>query len=1023
MPSPLSQTTSRFRLLQSTISMVALALSPSAFATGETATEWPAQWIAARDVPLNPPKGPQYIPQTNAPGRFNSPTKGGLGYHAVIADNADTAKWVQVDLGSVKPLESVRMRAPDHEDTPGFGFPLRYRVEISSDNTFSQPVMLVDHTSADVPNPGAKVLEIDGQGRSGRFVRITGTRLFARPSKPSEHCFALRSLEVMTQGKNIARDAVVSALDSVEAHGWGIAHLTDASTPPVAPRREAVMMRRDIVLAQKPTRALARVAGMGLVDFMINGRKAGDRVMAPALTDFTKRAYFDTYDVTDLLREGNNTLAALLGNGHYAAPGRGWNSWFGVGNDPVASVDLEITLADGTIQKIGTDSSWKWSTGEIVFNDFFAGETQDLRLAQAGWNQPGFDDSKWQEVAVVAPPPGKLLPNPCPPVRVTSEVKPIRVEGNKYIFDAMFTGWPSVRVRGVAGQVVRITGSADYQFTLKGGGEEILEPRFVIQTIGPEITIEGIAPPPADAVSIKRAHADLRRTGDFSCSDPFLNNVYQVFLRTHQNYTFDFPWDPTREKAGWTQDVQTMFDSAAYSTDMQAVYTRWWRDFHDNQTPDGAVGSVIPLPWGGQEHIWNDPWWSGMIIYTPWKLYQFYGDQKLLTEAYEPMRAYFTWLSAKAEPDGILRWAGASDWIEVGIDGWGPPKRTPTFLVSTCAWYLYADILRQTATILGETGDAAHYAQIGGKIRDSFNAKYFNSATGFYANATDSQTALILPLALGMVPDAQRPLVIQRLRENIEKWKGHLSTGFVGTPYLLETLADLGLAELSHTICTRQDYAGWNTLIKHGVMMETWNGGMAQMPSLGGSIGQWFFRTLGGIRPAAPGFKEILIKPSIVGDLTYVNTWHDCPHGRIVSNWNRSGDQLEMAVTIPAGTTAIVEFPQAKTNITKSGAGIVQFADTPIHTGITTVTEGVLRMGNGGKPVGLAETNELVVAQGALLDLNYPGTHVIGGLTYNGALVLPGTYDSKTSPEFIKGSGTLTVKAGQAANHSQSNSR
>ncbi len=911
--------------MKTILCLVSLAFSLGASAAEPiTTTPWSAKWIAARDVPMNPPKGGTFTPPADPPGTFVSSTTS-LGYHAVIATSKNTAKWVQVDLGSAKSLQTLRLHPLNHEGIPGFGFPLRYHVEISNDATFSQSTRLADHTAADVPNPGDTVVEINAQGKSARFLRITATRLFSRPSNPSEFCFALRSLEVLSGGQNIAPNAAVTALDSVEAHGWSTAHLTNGSSPPVTPRREAVMMRRDVTLAQKPTRAIARVAGMGFVDFMINGQKAGDRVMAPSLTDFTKCAYFDTYDVTDHLRAGTNTLAALLGNGHFASPGRGWNSWYGVGNEPVASIDLEITLPDGSTQHLATDASWKWSTGEITHNDFCAGETHDLRLAQPGWNEAGFDDVLWQPVAVVAAPPGKLLPNTGPAVRVISEVKPIRVEGNKYIFEFMHTGWPSIRVRGEAGQIVRIKGSADYEFTLKGGGEEILEPRFVIQTIGPELIIEGIAPPPLDAVTIKSAHADLRRTGDFSSSDPFLNEVYQAFLRTHENYTFDYPWDPTREKSGWTQDVQTMFDSAAFSTDMQPVYTRWWRDFVDGQQPDGALGSVVPMPWGGQEHIWNDPWWSGMIIYTPWKLYQFYGDEKLLTEAYEPMRAYFTWLSNKAEPDGILRWSGASDWIEVGLDGWGPPKRTPTFLVSTCAWFLYADILRQTATILGKEADAAHYAKIADKIRDTFNAKYFDPATGLYANATDSQTSLILPLALGMVPDAQRPLVTQRLAENIRKWKG-LNTGFVGTPYLLKNLADLGLAELSHMICTRRDYAGWNTLIKHGVMMETWNGGMVQMPSLGGSIGQWFFRTLGGIRHAAPGFKEILIKPSIVGDLTHVNTWHDCPHGRIVSNWKITGGKLEMAVTIPPGTTATVKIPGPKGETHKVGPGEHQFS-------------------------------------------------------------------------------------------------
>ena len=696
-----------------------------------------------------------------------------------------------------------------------------------------------------------------------------------------------------------------------------------------ASRRESVLMRRDFVLPSVPVRATARVAALGFADVHVNGRRSGDRAMAPGLTDYTRRVHYDAHDVTGLLRAGTNVVALELGNGYFASPGRGWGKWYGVGREPAVSLELDWELADGTRGRTVTDDSWTWSTGDITFNDFFTGETQDLRRTRPGWNAPGFDAADWSPVVRVDAPPGRLLPNPGPPVRVCREVKPLRREGARHVFDAMYSGRPRLRVRGAPGQVVIVGGSkesARYEFTLRGGGAEVLEPRFVVQTIGPVVTVDGIDPAQVDEVTIQRVHADLRVTGEFSCSDPFLNGVHDAFVRTHLNYTYDFPMDPTREKSGWTQDVQTMFDSASFVTDMAPVYRRWWHDFRDSQTPDGAVGSVAPLVWGGQENIWNDPWWGGMIVFTPWRLYQFHGDRRTLEEGYDAMRAYVDWLTRRADPDGLLRWAGASDWIEVGIDGWGPPKRTPTFLVSTCAWHLYADLLARAAALLGRTKESTDYANLARRIRDTFNAACLDPATGVYAGATNSQTALILPLQLGMVPEASRALVTRRLVENIRHWSNHLSTGFVGTPYLLEGLPELGLAELSHQICTQRDYAGWNTLISDGVMKETWRGGMAQMPSLGGSIGQWFYRTLAGIRSGAPGFREIVIRPAVVGDLTWVKAWHECPYGRIESAWRREGDRLVMDVLIPANTTAVVQVPGETGPGRKAGPGRHRFS-------------------------------------------------------------------------------------------------
>lgn len=700
-------------------------------------------------------------------------------------------------------------------------------------------------------------------------------------------------------------------------------------------RREAVFMRRDARLVDKPLRALARVSALGFVDFSINGKKAGDDVMAPAVSDYTKRVFYHVYDVTHHFQKGENTLGAVLANGFFSTPGRGWARWVGVGNEPAFSVEIELTMPDGSIVTLGSDNSWKWSTAEITFNDFFVGETQDLRLAQQEWDAPGFDDAKWLPVAQVAAPPGRMVANPGTTVRITKEIKPVRVEGNRYFFDHMQTGWPVVKATGASGQKVKVSDSvkgaksgangsaARFEFILKGNGVETLEPRFMVHSIGPVISVDGVEPLPNDAVTIKSAHAGLRPTGSFSCSNPFLNRVYDATLRTHLNYTLDIPMDPTREKAGWLQDVQTMVDSTVYLTDMDATYRRWWADMLESQLPDGSVGSVAPMIWGGQENCWNDPWWGGMIIYLPYKHYLYYGNKEMLETAYEPMAKYLKWLTDKVDPkDGLLRWAGASDWIEVGIDGWGPPKRTPTHLVSTCALYHYTDILSRISRTLGRTEAAAAYAADALKIRDNFNTRLLDPATGLYAGAKDSQTSLILPLALGMVPEDKKPLVIQRLADNIHQRGNHLSTGFVGTPYLMDSMARIGLGDLLYKIINQQDYPGWNTLIADGVMKETWRGGLVQMPSLGGSIGQWFYKVAAGIRPdpVAPGFKQIIIEPSIAGDLTWVKCDFESNYGRITSNWECEGDKMTMEVTIPPNTTATVYVPTKNSEgVTESG--------------------------------------------------------------------------------------------------------
>jgi hypothetical protein len=366
-----------------------------------------------------------------------------------------------------------------------------------------------------------------------------------------------------------------------------------------------------------------------------------------------------------------------------------------------------------------------------------------------------------------------------------------------------------------------------------------------------------------------------------------------------------------------------MLDSAVYLSDVETLYRNWWRDMRANQTDDGYLGAIVPVA-GIQTHDWNCPWWSGMIVWLPWRHYLYHGDVSFLREAYPAMKSYLAFLGRRAAEgvganggalrglpnpgkdeaairDGLLAW-GTGDWQGLA--------RPPVVITSTAAWYHYADITAKTARLLGRADEAAEYNNLASSIRDRFNRKFLDPETGAYGPAK-SQTAQVVPIALGLVPPAHVQATSARLVDAVHAAKDHLNTGFVGTPYLLQTLTETGQAELAATIVQQRDFPGWATLMNEGVFKENWKGEHALMPSLGGPVGAWFYQTILGIRPdpAGPGFKRIILKPEIVGGVTWAKGHHDSPYGRVESSWKVEGSRFSMDVAIPANSVATVFVP------------------------------------------------------------------------------------------------------------------
>ena len=879
----------------------------------------------------------------------------------------DSLGWARVDLGQAFPIEKVKLIAGD----AGL-FPLRFRIEASDDFDFTTSQAIADCSAADyAPGPDG-TNEFPGKGLKARYLRLLvlksprsklqssraaeAAKKSPLPSKVGQGVSStdryqtiIRQLEVWSGGRNVAlyrstsdsggNQAAFFMVDGMPSADMGKTCPTDA-----CPRSQAPLLRKAFTLDRPVKQAVLSYAAPGMAELSLNGTRVDDTLLGPPFTDYTKRIVYRTVQVTRLLAGGSNVLGAVLGNGFLGSI-RGLNGGPG---QPRLLVQLDVDFTDGTRQQVVSDQTWKWAPSEIIDNNIWGSYAEDRRLAQPGWDKPGFDDARWRTVGPGESLGGKLCSPIGPPARVLGQLKPSRVEGDTAYFDVLSAGWPRLTIdHGKAGQEISFHGDQGMPtclFILAHDGPAVLEPRFIWGSGPLKLQVKGLTEPlKAEQICIQRVGADLRQASAFHCSNPFLNQLHEAVLRTHLNYNVDQPMDPMREKVGWTQDAQGFFNTAVYLTDVDNFYRKWWWDMADNQVPNGLTGPVIPMI-GRLVNGWNGPWWSGVLVWLPWERYLYYGDRRLLEAAYEPMRHYVDyldrlaaigggtnsqdysdpqrWLDAQAAKEHMLVWTGAGDWMRATPDG--PPDQ----LLNMVAWYHYAQIVSQTAAMLGRPDEAARYAAMAEGIQQRTNAKFLDPKTGLYGKNPRSQSAQILPLALGLVPEAVRPLTQQRLIDAIHAHKEHHACGFVSLTYLFQTLTETYESTLANRIVNQNDYPSWKTLIHDGVLFEDWKGGSAQMPSCGGSIGRWLYEAVLGIRPdpAGPGFKRFILapQPDPATGLTSAEGWYDCLYGRIVSNWKIADDAFDLEMTVPINTVATVRIPTSKPESVKEGGQPVE---------------------------------------------------------------------------------------------------
>jgi alpha-L-rhamnosidase len=746
------------------------------------------------------------------------------------------------------------------------------------------------------------------------------------------------------------------------------------NNPVVEERRlPARYLRKAFIADHSIRRATVYMAGMGLSELYLNGQKIGNAVLSPALSDYTKRVYYVTYDVTSSIKAGRNAIGVILGNGRFFAPRLTYPTLTVSYGYPKLLLQMEIEYNDGSTQTVASDASWKVTTaGPILANNEYDGEEYDARRELTNWSKPNFDDFLWEPVEIVDAPGGKLAAQMMDPMRVTGTVKPIAItqpQPGMYIYDMgqNMVGWCRLNVSGPAGATVSMRfaerllpdGTLDVanlrsakvtdRYTLKGKGEEIWEPRFTYHGFR-YVEMTGFpGTPTLNSIEGRVVGDDLQSAGDFACSKPILNSIYHnIVWGVRGNYR-SMPTDcPQRdERQGWMGDRSAECRGETYLFLNRNLYAKWITDMADAQRPDGNVPDVCPPYWP----LYNDDVvWPSTFIIAPSGLLDQFGDTQTIAKHYPQMVQWIDHMAGYIQDD-IMPRDQYGDWCVPPEDpklihSQDPARQTAKPILGTTYFYYCLQLMSHYATLLNHPDDAARFDALAARLKSGLNEKYLNHDLGQYDNG--AQTTSVLPLAFDMVPADEHQAIFDHLVDKITYGTDmHIGTGLVGGQWLNRVLSYNGRADLAYTLATNTTYPSWGYMVNHGAttIWELWNGDTADpgMNSgnhvmLVGDLAIWLYEDLAGIKPDPqnPGFKHIIMHPLPVGDLTFVKATHRSPYGLILSEWHHDGDKFTWHVIIPPNTTATVTIPtNDEQSISESGhavgAGVIDLPAGDYH--------------------------------------------------------------------------------------------
>ena len=729
-----------------------------------------------------------------------------------------------------------------------------------------------------------------------------------------------------------------------------------------APRTDDITVsyfRKEFVIPGKGeiSKATAYLSSKGLYEAILNGKRVGNAYLTPGWTSYNNRIQYQAYDITDLIETGDNAIGILLGEGWY----KGRISRNRYGKQTAVLAQLIIEYSNGETLIIKTDDSWKTSAGPVIQSSIYDGEIIDSRKDIPGWDMPGFNDELWIGVNVNDHNKNNIIHTYNEPVRKHEELKPVEIlispEGDTIVdFGQNLVGWVRIKAGGRNGDSLKLyhaevldrdgnfytenlRGAKQRNIYILDGQKRTYEPHFTFQGFR-YVKIEGMdkLPVKEDMTAIV-LYSDMNQSGTFSTSNPDLNQLQSNIIWGQRGNFLDVPTDcPQRdERLGWTGDAQAFCRTAAYNMNVNNFFSKWLKDLAADQFDDGNVPVVIPDVLGSGTA--GSAGWSDAATIIPWTIYMEYGDRRVLEDQYPSMKAWVDYLIGIS--NDLLRNNGFhfGDWLfySVDDDNGGRSAVTDKYLIAQSFFANSLRIVAETASILGRDEDHRYYSAIHGQVKEIFNNEFVTPRGQLVSN---TQTSYVLALQFDLLPEEMREQAVERLVNKIRAYQNHITTGFLGAPYINNVLTRFGRLDVAYELMMQDTYPSWLYPVKMGAttIWERWNGiktdGTFQYPSMNsfnhyayGAIGEWMYGVITGIRTEKPGYRGFIIKPKPGGGLTSAKGQLHTYYGLIKSDWRINNEEFNIQIEIPVNTNAKVYLPASSARMITEGGTLISNLD------------------------------------------------------------------------------------------------
>ena len=734
-------------------------------------------------------------------------------------------------------------------------------------------------------------------------------------------------------------------------------------------RSTVPLFRRTFKVYETVDKATINISGLGHYELYINGNKVGDRFLSPGWSYYEKRFLYNTFDITELLKKGENALGAIVGNGFYNVNNERYRKLVIAYGYPKLIFNITITYSDGTIKNIISDASCKVSPSPITYSSIFGGEDYDASLEQKGWNSVGFDDSTWKNSVLLEQ---ELVLEEDYPLKVMQEFEVQNITTSKtgktiYDFGQNASGIISLKVNGNKGARIRIrpdelinkdgdvtqkSGGGPYEFnyTLKGDGVEEWQPRFTYYGFR-YAEIEIIEPKGAkektEVLELKMLHTrnSSPTVGSFTCSDTLFNQIFELINWGIKSNMASVATDcPHREKLGWLEQTYLIGPSMHYNFDIQKLYSKIVNDMIDSQLENGLVPDIAPEYVAFTKGFRDSPEWGSASVIIPWQLYKWYGDKDVLKKAYPMMKSYVDYLQTKTEENILSH--GLGDWFDLGPNEPGEAQLTPKSVTATSIYYYDLQIVSKIAKMMDYEDDFEKYEALSEKVKIAFLKEFYNPETGVCS--TGSQTAYAMSLYTGLIPNSDQEMVFKNLVKSIKNNDYALTSGDIGYHFLVRVLSENGRSDILYKMNNRSDRPGYGYQLKRGAtsLTESWAAltHVSNNHMMLGHLMEWFYTGLGGIYQDnnSVAYEEIIIAPKPVGDIKWVNCSFNSPKGIISSQWKIEGDKFNLMIEVPENTVAKIIIPE---NYRKSQSTVLDlnsqnYVDVKVKDGVFEINPG-----------------------------------------------------------------------------------